>query len=414
MLNKLAFLMFIFFTPFLSFGFTTDTIQNKVDYKLVFIEICSIIDSNYYDKEFVETKFKLIKKEFGDKLDTISSSQSFSAHINNMLSLFKASHTKYYTKDDYAYYHYASIFYFLPSVQEIFNNKPVEYPSIGIITENFGQKTFIVSVLPGTIAEKSGLLVGDEIISADGKNYEHILLLDTIDKPLKLQIRRKEDLPILSFEITPIKTNPKKEMLDAQNNSIRIIETEGFKIGYIHIWSYAGSEYQQAFIDAIAFGKLEQADALVYDIRYGFGGASSNYLNVFNKNVPKLIMTDRNGNNMGYDTQWRKPVVMLVNHSVRSGKEILAFGFKKYKIGTIIGEKTSGATLGGMLFTLSNKDILYLATAKTSIDGINLEGTGVQPDIFVLSDIKYCAGKDNQQKKALEYLLSILKENNHQ
>jgi len=39
------------------------------------------------------------------------------------------------------------------------------------------------------------------------------------------------------------------------------------------------------------------------------------------------------------DYQWRKPVVMLVNNGTRSGKEILTYGLKQYKIGTVIRTK---------------------------------------------------------------------------
>lgn len=41
---------------------------------------------------------------------------------------------------------------------------------------------------------------------------------------------------------------------------------------------------------------------------------------------------------------------------------------------------------------------------SSRIDGVNLEGVGVEPDIEVPFDVRYCAGQDVQIEKAVEYL----------
>ena len=66
---------------------------------------------------------------------------------------------------------------------------------------------------------------------------------------------------------------------------------------------------------------------------------------------------------------------MLTNGRVRSGKELLAYGFKKLGLGTIVGETTMGATLAGRLFVLSDGAILFLAVMDTRTDGERLERT---------------------------------------
>ena len=100
--------------------------------------------------------------------------------------------------------------------------------------------------------------------------------------------------------------------------------------------------------------------------------------------------------------------MFLVNAASRSGKEILAFGAQKYQLATVIGERTAGAALGATLFPLSNGDLLYLAGRSSVIDGVNLEGVGVTPDIEVPMDIRYCAGKDVQLERAIDYLVEML------
>lgn len=101
------------------------------------------------------------------------------------------------------------------------------------------------------------------------------------------------------------------------------------------------------------------------DLRDGWGGANPSYLNLFNRKVPVMSSKDRNGDSRGVDDPWRRPVVLLVNEDTRSGKEVLAFG-------------------------------------RLWVDGENLEGVGVTPDVIVPFDRCYAAGADPQLDRAVE------------
>ncbi|WP_321390304.1 S41 family peptidase, partial [uncultured Desulfuromusa sp.] len=123
-----------------------------------------------------------------------------------------------------------------------------------------------------------------------------------------------------------------------------------------------------------------------------------------NTNIPVLKMYHRDGTVTIFDSQWRKQAVYLVNGDSRSGKELLAYGARRYPQLKVIGERTAGHVLGGRLFPLSNGDALFLAVQSALVDGVNLEGIGVSPDIEVPFDVRYCAGQDAQLEKALEHL----------
>jgi hypothetical protein len=114
-------------------------------------------------------------------------------------------------------------------------------------------------------------------------------------------------------------------------------------------------------ISAPSDGPLRDADALVWDLRDGWGGAEPQYLDLFNPNAPTMQVTDRGGHTRIQDVKWRKPVVMLVNRGTRSGKEVLAYGFKLYRLGEIIGTQTAGAVLAASVFLMSDGDPLLLA-----------------------------------------------------
>ncbi|WP_287373379.1 S41 family peptidase [Prosthecochloris sp.] len=382
-------------------------------YPDLFEEIVEIVEEHFYDSVRINQDFPAIKNTYRKKLPQVSTRKAFSALVNAMLRELNASHTYYLTPEDYEYFHLSALFSESPDIGALFQDQDLLYPTIGIMTQSFKEREYVVSVFSESIAEKAGLLKGDEILSVNGNPYTPIASLrPLVGTDVSFEIRRKEQAEPFKIVMKPVLINPKQEMLDAQKASIRIIERAGKHIGYIHIYSYAGDEYHKELLDAIAWGALKKADALIIDLRYGLGGAWPYYLNIFNRNIPTIETIDRDGRKSTVDSQWRKPAVYLVNAFSRSGKELLAFGAKNYPMVTVIGERTPGKTLGGRLFPLSNNDMLFLAVQSFRIDGVNLEGVGVAPDIEVPFDIRYCSGHDLQLEKAVEYLVDELSNEN--
>ncbi|WP_022666400.1 S41 family peptidase [Desulfospira joergensenii] len=395
-------------------GYSGPSFAAACSYPDLFEEITRVVEKDFYDPVRIQRDFAAIKNKYLCRLGQISGKKEFAGLVNAMLGELKASHTYYLTREDYEYYHLAALFSNIPEVGALFREKEVRYPTIGVITQTFQKRVHVVSVLAGSIAEKAGLLKGDEILSVNKAPYTPIACLSPlVGMEVPFVIRRKEKGEPFKIMMKPALVDPKQEMLDAEKASIRMIKQGGKQIGYIHIYSYAGEEYHRELLNALVWGSLKKADGLIIDLRYGLGGAWPYYLNLFNRKIPVLEMIDREGKKSIVDSQWRKPAVYLVNGFSRSGKEMLAFGAKKYGLATVIGEKTPGHTLGGRLFPLSNKDLLFLAVQSCRIDGVNLEGTGVEPDIKVRLEVPYCSGQDTQLKKAIEHLMDELSKESH-
>ena len=376
---------------------------------IVFDQICEIVEDNFYDNALVKEQLLPIKDNFRKEIAKTKSSEEFSVLVNQFLSKLKTSHTSYFTSMDPEFYQLGSIFWRIPKIKALFNSKPVKYPSLGMFTEKIDGKTFVSCVLTGGPADEGGVLRGDEILAIDGSPYSPIQTIQTkVGKQVSLSLRREINGDVKSIVAIPKLISPKEEMLHAQQKSIRIIKKGKQKIGYIEIYSYAGEEYHEALVEAISWGELNQADALIIDIRYGLGGANPSYLNLFNNKVPSIEAFGKSGNKHIIDSQWRKPAVYLVNGKTRSGKEILAFGAKKFNLATVIGEKTAGAVTGGALFPLKNGALLYLAVEGCKVDGKVIEGEGVLPDILVPEEIRYSKGKDMQLEKAIDFLVQKL------
>ncbi len=383
--------------------------DKSISYRELFKEFCTLVEDNFYSSKMVEEKFVPLKELYAKRVENVATDSGFSDLMNNMLIGLKTSHTYYLTPGDIEYYYLSDIFSSLPHIKKLFPGGVIKYPTIGITTEKTDSKDFITCVLAGSNAEKAGLLKGDEIISVEGAQYHPIhSLKDNINKEIVFVVKRSSGDGIQKITVMPTLLNPNEQFLEAEKKSINVIENLGKQIGYIHIFSYAGQQYHEILTDAVSWGELKDVDALIIDLRYGIGGASPAYLNLFNQNVPKLVSKDNKNNEYHFDPQWRKPVVYLTNKTTRSGKEILAYGAKQFKLATVIGESTAGAVVGGALYNLSNGNLLYLASRSVQVDGLTLEGVGVQPDIEISMDVRYCQGKDSQLEGALKYLSNKL------
>ena len=103
-------------------------------------------------------------------------------------------------------------------------------------------------------------------------------------------MRRSLDAPPHEVVVVPQQTKPNEAFLKAMQESARVIHTHGVAIGYIHVWSYAGAQYQRLLEHEIFSGALKEAEALVLDLRDGWGGAQAHYLDLFNAQGPTVTM----------------------------------------------------------------------------------------------------------------------------
>jgi carboxyl-terminal processing protease len=372
----------------------------------VFDEVWQSVRDYFYDPTLRHQDWAAMRDKYRP-LVAEATDEERPAVINRMLDELGASHTRYYTPDDPAYYQLLDIFAgpLRRELRRVFPDGQVMYPSLGIFTQRIEDKTFISGLLNGLPAAKAGLQVGDELLAADGSPYHPIRSLTAkVNQDVTLQVRRGRDETPHDVVVVPQQTKPNEAFLKAMQESARVIHTQGVAIGYIHVWSYAGSQYQRLLEHEIFSGTLKEADALVLDLRDGWGGAQAHYLDIFNARGPTVTMVDRHGDVSFANVKWRKPVVILVNGGTRSGKEILAYGFKKYGLGEVIGTRTAGAVLAARAFLLSDSSLLLLAVNDVFVDGQRLEGVGVTPTIEVPFPVEYAQGKDPQLERALELL----------
>lgn len=375
-----------------------------------FDDVWRIVRDRFYDPHLQGLDWSAVGQRYRALAAGAGDREARAVIINRMLRELGASHTQLFTASEPAYYQLADIFARPLEKQgfsRIWPSGRVTYPGIGVFTEADDQgRVFVIGVIPGAPAARGGLLVGDEIVTVDGGLFQPVApFRGKVGERVRLAIRRAPDGPLLTLGVAPEELNPGEMFLKGLEYSARIITAaNGRRIGYVRVWSYASWRYQAALERLIGLGPLKDADALVWDLRDGWGGAEPDYLDLFNARAPTLTITGRDGEPQLRNARWRKPAAMLVNEGTRSGKEVLAYGFEKYDMGPVIGGRTEGAVLAATAFLISDDSLLLLAVDDVRVDGERLEGVGVKPTVRVPFDRRYAAGADPQLDRAVEIL----------
>ena len=374
-----------------------------------FEEVWRTVRDRFYDPHLHGLDWSAVRERYLPDATQASSEEALASVTNSMLSELHASHTRYYTRYEPEYYQLSDIFAGAlrrRGLERAFPGGRISYPGIGILSRlDMQRRSVITGVIEGTPAQQAGLLAGDVIVFADGAPFQPVQSFrDKIGKKVVLGLRRAG--AFMQISVTPVDIEPNKMFLDGLKASARIIRANGRSIGYVHVWCYAGSVYQRTLEHLLSQSPLNDADALIWDLRDGWGGAIPEYLDLFNTRAPTMQVTDRNGASELRNVKWRKPVAMLVNGGTRSGKEILAYGFKKYRLGEVIGTRTEGAVLAATAFLIGG-GLLLLAVQDVHVDGERLEGVGVAPTIEVQADPDSMDRSDPQLNRAIAVLSGV-------
>ena len=336
--------------------------------------------------------------------------------VNHGLQSLRTSHTALFTLEDPELYEILGVFNQTPGVKDenlkwLLENQQQEfgYAGIGLRMVRIDRQWFVRDFLPASPALMSDLQIGDRLISADDQPFHPWKSFrDKKGQSVRLQVERQGAKP-LEKQVEVQWYSPDTMFHQAIDQSIEINHYQSHKIGYIRMWSYAGKAYHDRLSEHLLQGTLSECDALVLDLRGGWGGASTSFLSLFDRRIPTIAMIKPTGERSVFPSTWTRPVVLLIDETVRSGKEAFAYGFKKLELGPVVGRKTAGTVPAGMTIKLSHGCLLYCAVAQCEVDGIDLEGVGVEPTIDVDWDWRHCDGVDVIKQRGIEEAQKLLR-----
>jgi hypothetical protein len=242
------------------------------------------------------------------------------------------------------------------ALQYLQTRKEIDNKKIGLIGHSEG------GIIAPMVANKSKNISFIILLAGTGIPGDELLLLNgdalspTAFVPGTNRVQVSSD-GVTSREVTievPVQS-VMRAFVDASAASARVLDLQsiGKRIAYYRIWA-ARDQIQRNFQQEMENFSESNIDALIIDLRGGFGGTSDDYLSAVR------FMRVQNP----------VPVYFLIDDSVRSGKELLAALVRRDGLGTLVGSTTAGYYLSGrMNRLLENRYFLYVAVGTFPTPG---------------------------------------------
>lgn len=381
----------------------------RYDPNTCFDKVWRIINDDFWDPNFNGVDWEDSRRRYKPKALAATGHESFAAIVNEMLAELKTSHTKYLTKWDPDYY----------TIQAVFKTRSLEYwgkgnphrTGIGVVTKEIDDRHYAIAVLRASAAEKAGIVLGDWLVAVDGEAFHPIRSFENkAGQEVELTIQRgPSESTRQVVKVRPVETNERELFENDSLATIDTIEHKGRSFAYVRLWWIAG--WTMKHVLEWGMNRAYTADGIIIDIRDGFGGDTGyEYIAPFlGYGLPELTV-ESTGRQRTFTLTpgFQKPVVVLINRGSRSGKELLAYCFKKTKRAVLVGERTAGYVTGGRWKRISEDSILYYCVGMMTVDDKRLEGVGVEPDVTVPFDIRFAGGKDIQLAAAKDEMVRLI------
>jgi len=360
--------------------------------------------ANIYPKErvhefFTETSYQALKR----KAEMASNIYELTPVFNDFLQKLGVSHTHFFDNHSIDFYMFRSMFL----------TRDISIPEANHIGAQYSivdSKYVVREVLDGYPSALAGLRRGDILLKANGKPFHPYKSFNPVGKNINLIVLRNEKQ--ISLKIDAVTENPNLSFYNAMIQSTHMYEVGKQKVGYVHLWSGTHKNILKKFKEIIKT-EFHDMDGIILDLRGGFGGAWYEYLDPFfpdRNDFFEYTWIDRDGEeklnkpqSKANEVHFSSPMVVLINEGVRSGKEALAYQFKKSNRAILIGTNTKGAfTVGRGIFNEKKLPyFLYLATGEVLLDGTRVEGYGISPDIYVPYSLQDNVSEDPQLNTAI-------------
>jgi carboxyl-terminal processing protease len=364
-------------------------------------DIVQLIRKHYYDPHFHGVDLDALSKEADEKISQAPTIAASFAAIADLLRSLNDSHT-----------------FFLPP-QPITYHHEWEMQSIG-------DKCYIVSIEPGSEAERKGLKLGDQVVALNGVRVtrESLDVIDYFYSALSPQ--PGFDLDLVSAEgarrTLRIMAKENKEAPRGWNSYIAfrnaVSEYEKARHQYLLrtiklddktiLWPLSQFELTAAEIDD-TMSKIRNFDNLVLDLRGNTGGLEENLLRLvgyfFDHDIAVGEIKQRNETRPWFAKShgvFKGKLVVLVDSWSSSASELFARVMQLEGRAVVLGDRTAGKVMRSRTHVLwmntkSNVPIGYLVSITDADlvmkDGKSLERVGVTPDELILPTPQDLAGK---------------------
>lgn len=390
-------------------NFTAEsTVDFAAEESALFDEVWWTLDRLYYDPAMHGKDWDGIHAEFGKLVPAVQSRSEFYALMGEMMELLDSSHLGATAP---------------PGWRPTLTDSPawlgVEWDWNALATQREYRVGKVFAKSPASHPE-SLLHPGDVVTAVDGttpgpSNPINALLDGKAGRKVSLSVRRGGE--VRQVLIKPASSGARSDALYddwVRWNRAEVERLSDGKLGYVHIEGMNVPSLDTFLRETQT--KLEGKLGVIVDVRFNGGGFTSHIILNIMRKTPWLIRTNRDepgrtqSENSYRGNALELPAACLTNQYSFSNAEIFSEGFRRLKLGPVVGEPTAGGVIGtGAARMWDGGSIRLPASGAYTVDGENLEGNGRKPDIRVDFDPSaWNQGRDPQLEAAVKALLKSL------
>lgn len=292
-----------------------------------------------------------------------------------------------------------------------------EYEGIGAYVDTTTEYLTVTSPIPGSPAERVGLLPGDQVIAIDGEDMTgvdaevaRLKVLGPAGTTVVLTVLREGEEAPLEFSIVREKITiaaASGEMLD---NGIAYVQVTTF-----------GSRTTPELLETLQELMAQNPKGIILDLRNNGGGFLQTSVEVTSQFISEgVVLYEQygDGNRDTYEalpnglaTDPNIPMIVLINEGTASASEIVAGALQDYDRAELVGTISYGKGSVQNWIPLSNENgAVRITIAKWLTPNENwIHEVGLTPDYAVeLTPEDRKAGLDPQLDKAIEVLLEMI------
>lgn len=372
----------------------------SAEFAQIFEEAWAQVEENYYDEKFHGIDWQAMKKKYQAFIPNINTRADLRVVLADMLGELNSSHQGFTSNGD----------------EENLNlsNRTME---TGIVFENTDPYK-VKYVVKKTNADKKSveLKPGDVLVKVNDENVDQAMDRNfyfskpSLDKEIKLSFNR-------NGQNIDVKIHPQATMANSlydewiDNNQKQVDEKSKNRIAYHCMKNMSTGELDRFLIDMTQ--DFYKKDAMILDLRYNTGGNVHDEVLKFLSQRAYLQWKYREGKltPQANFAPADKPIILLTNEQSLSDAEMTAQGFKALRLGKIVGTGTyrwiiftSGAGL------VDGSFVRLPSWGCYTLDGKDIEKTGVDPDIYVGMNFEDRINhRDPQLDRAISEIMKQLK-----
>jgi len=351
----------------------------------IFRSLWNVVNERYVYPDFNGYNWRAARAEITRRINAGMTDEQFYEVMRSLIANLNDSHSQFLSPDE-------------ARAEDAEYEGAGTYSGIGIVSAINPERRYIyvLTVLPGSPAERSGIRPHDHVLEIDGQpavdengQSRSWLLRGEAGTSVTLRVRTPGQQPrILELrraEVTSVERIEHRLIVNARGDR---------RIGYLSIPSLFEADVlsrtRAAVRDLMKDGPL---DGFILDLRTNGGGTYANLrgLLAFFASGQMGEFVSRNGATTpirvraaGIGNSQQVPLTVLISSATESFAEVLAGTLQAARRATLVGQSTAGNVEVLRSHEFEDGSRLWLAEETFRLpDGSSWEGSGLIPDVLI-------------------------------